>query len=114
MTLRPKTPADLALAPVAAHVDLNLQELRDRTPEEIDYELSLRLDQPLITNTRQERAEHIRRASVRGVDLHGWTAEITEDGCRLRLSGGSVTIDLGLGASLMSYISAGVGAAANI
>jgi hypothetical protein len=102
MSLRPKTHADLALAPVAARVDLNLQELRDRTPEEIDYELALRLDQPLIPNTRDERAEHVRRAAVRGVDLHGWTAGITEDGCRLRLSGGSVTLDLGLGATLMT------------
>ncbi len=114
MTLRPKTPSDLVLAPVAAHVDMNLQELRDRTPQEIDYQLSLKLDQPLLTNPREERAEHVRRAAVRGIDLHGWRAEITDDGCRLRLSGGSVTIDLGLGASVMSYITTGVRAAASV
>jgi hypothetical protein len=114
MTLVPKTPADLALAPVAAGIDINLQALRDKTPEEIDYELSLQLDQPLITNTRQERAEHVERAALRGLDLHGWHIAVTDDGCRLRLSGGSVTLDLGLGAALMSYITTGVRARAGV
>jgi hypothetical protein len=114
MTLRPRTAADLALAPVAAGIDINLQALRDKTPEEIDYELSLQLDQPLIANTRAERAEHVLRAAVRGIDLHGWEGTITEDGCRLRLSGGSVTLDLGLGAALMGYITAGLHAAASV
>jgi hypothetical protein len=44
---------------------------------------------------------------VRGVDLHAWDAEITDDAARLRLSGGSVTIDLGLSASIMRYIEHG-------
>ncbi len=114
MALRPKTPADLALAPVAAGIDLNLQALRDKTPDEIDYELSLQLDQPLIANTREERAEHVVRAAVRGIDLHGWDAAVTDDGCRLRLSGGSVTIDLGLGATVMGYITTGVRSAAGV
>jgi hypothetical protein len=114
MSLRPKTPTDLALAPVAAGIDINLQALRDRTPQEIDYELSLQLDQPLIADTRAERAEHVARAAVRGIDLHGWEATVTEDGCRLRLSGGSVTLDLGLGAALMGFIQAGAPAAAGV
>jgi hypothetical protein len=114
MTLRPRTAADLALAPVAAGIDINLQALRDRAPEEIDYELSLQLDQPLIANTRAERAEHVLRAAVRGIELHGWVGTITEDGCRLRLSGGSVTLDLGLGAALMNYITTGLHAAASV
>jgi hypothetical protein len=29
MTVRPRVPTDLALAPVAAQIDLNLQRLRD-------------------------------------------------------------------------------------
>ncbi|HET8979593.1 MAG TPA: hypothetical protein VFN87_15630 [Solirubrobacteraceae bacterium] len=104
MALLPKAPIDLSLAPVAAHVDLNLQRLRDRSQEEIEYELALELDRPLFANTRQERGDHVLRAACRNVDLHGWEASITEDGCRLRLSGGSVTIDLGLGEAVMRYI----------
>ncbi|HZE05519.1 MAG TPA: hypothetical protein VE127_09865 [Solirubrobacteraceae bacterium] len=107
MALLPKAPIDLSLAPVAAQVDLNLQTLRDRAQEEIEYELQLELDRPLFANTREERAEHVLRAAFRNIDLHGWHGSITEDGCRLRLSGGSVTIDLGLGETVMRYIHTG-------
>jgi hypothetical protein len=41
------------------------------------------------------------------VDLHGWEAEITDDRARVRISGGSVTLDLGLSATLLSYITGG-------
>lgn len=107
MTLRPKAPVDITLAPVAAEIDLNLQSLRDRPPREIDYELQLQLDRPVIGNTRQERADHVLRAAMRNVDRHGWEGTITDDGCRLHLAGGSVTIDLGLGETVMRYIEAG-------
>jgi hypothetical protein len=36
MTLHPKARADMALAPVAAEIDLNLQRIRDRAPADID------------------------------------------------------------------------------
>lgn len=42
-----------------------------------------------------------------GVDVHDWHAEITSDGARLRLSGGSVSIDLGLSATILEYIEHG-------
>jgi hypothetical protein len=108
MTLLPRAPLDMVLAPVAAQIDLNLQQLRDRTPGEIDYELQLQLDRPTMTDAREERAEHVLRAALRNIDRHGWEATITEDGCRLRLTGGSVSLDLGLGASVMTYIDGGV------
>jgi hypothetical protein len=38
------------------------------------------------------------------VDTHHWWAEITDDGARLRLTGGSVSLDLGLSPTLMHYI----------
>jgi hypothetical protein len=98
---------DIALAPVAAEIDLNLQRLRDMAPGDTDAELQLELDTPLLENTRAKRAEHVLQAAVRKVDLHGWECTITGDGCRLHLAGGSVTLDLGLGAQLMSYIEAG-------
>lgn len=112
MTLLPKAPADITLAPVAAQIDLNLQRIRDRTQSEIEYELQLALDRPLIPDTREERADHVLRAALRNVDRHGWTAEITADGARLRLTGGSVTLDLGLGEAVMDYIHSGAVTAA--
>jgi hypothetical protein len=107
MTLHPKTFTDMSLAPVAAEIDLNLQRLRDRTPGEVDYELGLVLDRPLHEHTREERAEHVLRAALRNVERHGWEATITEDECRVHLAGGSVTLDLGLGDTVMRYIEDG-------
>jgi len=111
MTLHPKTLTDMALAPVAAEIDLNLQRLRDKSPADIDYELGLALDRPLHENTREERADHVLLMALRNVERHGWQAAITEDGSRLHLSGGSVTLDLGLGDTVMRYIEGGKTAA---
>lgn len=111
MTLHPKTLTDMALAPVAAEIDLNLQRLRDKEPIDIDYELGLALDRPLLEDTRAERADHVLRLALRNVERHGWEATITDDGCRLHLSGGSVTLDLGLGDTVMRYIVEGKTAA---
>jgi hypothetical protein len=107
MTLHPKAPMDLALAPVAAGIDLNLQGLRDLSASDLDLELQLRLDRPPIPNDRNERATQVLRAALRNVDMHGWDGSISDDACRLHLIGGSVTIDLGLGASIMGYILSG-------
>lgn len=106
MTL-PKEYKDLSLAPVAATVDANLQRLRDRTPEEIHYDLILELNQPSVTTDPAQRADWVLGVALRDVDMHGWTAAITDDHARLRLSGGSVSIDLGLSASLLRYIAEG-------
>jgi hypothetical protein len=104
MTLRPKVPADLALAPVAAGIDLNLQRLRDMDESEIVEALALELNQSVPAATRDARAEQVLRVALRDVDLHGWTAEISADSTRLQLRGGSVSLDLGLSALLQRYI----------
>jgi len=106
MTL-PKEYKDLSLAPVAAAIDLNLQRLRDRAPEEIYYELSLELNRPHIADDPKERAECVLAVALRDVELHGWTATISPDNARLHLTGGSVAIDLGLSATLLRYIAEG-------
>jgi hypothetical protein len=98
---------DLALAPVAAAIDLNLQGLRDLSIPDLHRELGLRLDRPPIPNDRTMRCEEILRAALRNVDLHGWSGSISDDGCRLHLSGGSVSVDIGLSAGIMSYIENG-------
>jgi hypothetical protein len=107
MTVRPKTPIDLALAPVAAELDMNLVPLRDASTAEIGFQLGLELDRPERFGTVQERVERLLAVAVRNVELHGWVATITEDHCRLRLTGGSVSLDLGLSAKLMRYIEDG-------
>jgi hypothetical protein len=109
VTLRPKTPKDLLLAPVAAQVDLNLQELRDRSPGEIGDTLGLVLNVDRADVGREQRAARILEFGVRSVELHDWQAEITGDMARLRLSGGSVTLDLGLSTSIIEYIENGPG-----
>jgi hypothetical protein len=109
MTVRPKSPIDLALAPVAVELDLNLAPMRDATDEEIGFHLDLELDRPERHASAQERIDRVLEAAVRNVDLHGWTPTVTEDHCRLRLSGGSVSLDLGLGAAIMRYIDGGRG-----
>jgi len=107
MSLYPKTAIDLALAPVAAHVDMNLAAFRDSSPDELVFHLELKLNCPEIQHTVEERAARVLEASVRNVGLHGWHAAISDDHCRLRLSGGSVSLDLGLSAAIMRYIETG-------
>ena len=107
MTLHPKNTTDLALAPVAAAIDLNLQRLRDRKPSEIDYGQVLELNLNTHGSTRVDRAHWVQQSAIRFVDLHDWQTEITDDGDRLRLDGGSVTLDLGLSATLLRYIEYG-------
>ncbi len=106
MTLHPKSPADLMLAPVAAAVDLNLRSLRDRSDSEVELELALALDMP-AAHTRDGRSGQVLAAALRGVDPHGWDATITDDHARLKLDGGSVSLELGLGTALTTYIEAG-------
>ena len=103
MTVHPRVFKDLALAPVAAEIDLNLQRLRDQPPGAIERELQLELDRA-HHDSAEKRTASVRDLALRGVDAHDWEAEITRDACRLRLSGGSVTLDLGLGEAVMRYI----------
>lgn len=104
MPLLPKAPTDLSLAPVAAHLDMNLARIRDVSPAEIDFQLALELDRPARSDTAQERMERVLAMAERNVELHGWTPTITDDHCRMHLSGGSVSLDLALSASIMRYI----------
>lgn len=107
MAIHPRHLTDLVLAPVAASVDLNLQRLRDRTPAEIDFELTLELNVDTSGSTRADRTRWVLEAALRTVDLHDWHASITDDCDRLRLEGGSVTLDLGLSATILRYIEQG-------
>jgi hypothetical protein len=109
MTLRPRTPKDLLLAPVAAQIDMNLQELRELSPSEIGDTLGLVLNVDRAGADRAQRAARILEFGLRSVELHDWHTEITDDSARLRLSGGSVSIDLGLSATILAFIENGPG-----
>jgi hypothetical protein len=97
----------MLLAPVAAEIDLNLQHLRDKSPGEIDDAIALSFNVDPSDADRAQRAAWILEEAIRLVDLHDWHPEITDDAARLRLSGGTVTIDLGLSASILRYIENG-------
>jgi hypothetical protein len=103
--LLPKHPADLALAPVAAGIDHNLQQLRDLSPEDISYNIALTLDYIPFRDDVSERAECIRKRALLLIKrTYGWQAEVTPDHTRLRLSGGSTPIELALSPSIHEYI----------
>jgi hypothetical protein len=108
MTIHAKSQSDLMPAPVAAEIDRNLQRLRGGSPPDVMAELELELDRPAMYLDRYERAELVLRQALRHVDLHGWTAEMTNDAARVHLDGGSVSIDLGLSAGITRYIEDGV------
>jgi hypothetical protein len=103
-TIPPRVPRDFLLAPVAAEIDINLQRFRDLPDDELRYELALELDRPELRGTRDERAQRVLEAALRNVDTHHWNAAITDDGARLRLTGGSVSLDVGLSAAILRYI----------
>jgi hypothetical protein len=102
----PKGPHDLALAPVAVTIDQNRRLLRASTPSEIAVSLEVALNRPERSGSPTERASRVLEVAMRDVELHGWRGEITSDATRLRLSGGSVTLDLGLSNSLREFITA--------
>jgi hypothetical protein len=107
MTTHPRSTQDLLLAPVAVDVDGNLRRLRDKAPSEIAFELVLEIEPPPDLSTPAQRIAGVVDVATREVNMHDWAAEITEDHARLRLVGGSVTLDLGLSASIIDYITNG-------
>jgi hypothetical protein len=60
VTLRPKTPNDLLLAPVAAEVDRDLQPLRDTPPAEIAEAPAIALDVDAPSRTAPDRVPYRR------------------------------------------------------
>ena len=103
MSPLPKEAKHLALAPVAVEIDLNLQRLRAKSPKEIQLELETELDRP-IPGDRDERAQRVLDLALRYVNTRGWAAVITDDNSAVRLTGGSVSLDISVGAALLRFI----------
>jgi hypothetical protein len=110
--VRPHSSRDLTLAPVAVEIDENLRRIRDKVPAEIAFELVLETNRVDEGVDRTGRASIILDFALKDTNLHGWTASITADAARVHLEGGSVTIDLGLSASITDYIENGASAEA--
>jgi hypothetical protein len=108
MPIHPRTPKDLVLAPVAAEIDQNLGHLREKTPTEIDFELALSFNVDTAGADAAQRRGWILAEAIRDVEMHDWQAEITADATSVHLSGGSVTLDVGLSATIIDYIEHGV------
>jgi hypothetical protein len=106
MTLRPKTPTDLTLAPVATEIDQNLQLIRDADLGTILESVAVGLNKD-PSDTRDGRAEQVLALATRNVDLHGWTLDISDDATRVHMRGGSVTLDIGLSANIRRFIDDG-------
>jgi hypothetical protein len=105
MSLHPKTPKDLALAPVAAGIDANLQRLRERHDDaQIEYELTLELNEPAEADDRDERSARVLAVALRDIDLHGWDATVTDDGSAIQLGGGSVSLQIAVGAAAQRFV----------
>ena len=103
MTLRPRTPNDLLLAPVAAEIDEHLQPLRDATLAEIVSAVAARLNaDPSASSVG--RAEQLLDFATRDIDLHGWQASMSDDASRIQLRGGSVSLDVALSRNLERFI----------
>ena len=84
-------------------LDHNLQPLRDADRENLVAAITLTVNEN-VGETRDARAKQVYLTAVRDVDLHGWTAAISDDSTRLQLRGGSVALDVGLSAGCRDYI----------
>ena len=80
-----------------------LQRLRAKSPKEIQLELETELD-PTDPRDRDERAQRVLDLALRYVNTRGWAAVITDDNSAVRLTGGSVSLDISVGAALLRFI----------
>jgi hypothetical protein len=102
-TPRPHSIADLALAPVLIKIERNLDELRDS--RDLLYTLALELnDDAAWYRSPARRADRIRRAATRGVDLHGWDARPAPDLQGLVVQHGDYRVTVMFGKRLTDYI----------
>lgn len=106
---RPHSPADLALAPVLLLIERNLTRIRESG--DLEYTFALELGDDAIHYRRaDERADRVRRAATREVELHGWHVYVTADLQGLAVERGEHRVSLMLGKRLANYIEWGTAA----
>jgi hypothetical protein len=104
---RPRSTADLALAPVLIGLERNLARLRDSN--DLEFELALELnDDASFYPDEADRARRVMQSVTRNVDLHGWTVCPTVDMQGLAVSHGQYTVSMMLGRQVANYIEHGV------
>ena len=102
----PRSPADLALAPVLIGIERNLARVRDS--DDLDYALALALnDDSDWYHSATERAERVQQLATRDVDLHGWHVTPAPDRQGLLVTRGHHHVSLMLGRRLADYVAAG-------
>ena len=100
MTLRPHDVDDLHLAPVALHLDAELEQRAERSDEDIQFEVTLATNGAPIS-ADERRASMLATLSHRQ-DLHGWGLEWCDRGLRLTHEGHSLV--LGIPATVRTYL----------
>jgi len=107
---RPRSPADLALAPVLISIERNLARVRDS--DDLEYALALALnDDGGWYKSAAERADRVVQLATRNVDLHGWRVTPAPDRQGLVVEHGHHHVSLMLGRRLADYVAGGVPAA---
>lgn len=102
MTSLPHDVADVMLAPVALHVDEQIQELSTLAPAALRFEVGLRSD--LADRTEGQRRTAVLSAISRRLEMHGWELEWTDRGVRLHHGASPNTLVLGVPESIREYI----------
>ena len=100
---RPRSPADLALAPVLISIEQNLARVRDS--DDLEYALALALnDDSGWYHSAAERADRVQQLATRNVDLHGWRVTPAPDRQGLVVEHGHHCVSLMLGRRLAEYV----------
>lgn len=102
----PRSPADLALAPVLINIERNLARVRDS--DDLEYALALALnDDGGWYRSAEERAERVQQLATRNVDLHGWHVTPSPDRQGLVVEHNHYRVSLMLGKRLAGYVTGG-------
>lgn len=103
---RPRSVADLALAPVIIGLEDNLTKLR--SSDDLESELAADLNDDADSYPGEaDRLRRILADATRNVNLHGWTVSPTPDMQGLAVSHGQHTISIMFGKQLANYIEHG-------
>ena len=102
----PRSPADLALAPVLINIERNLARVRDS--DDLEYALALALnDDSGWYRSPAERADRVQQLATRNVDLHGWHVTPSPDLQGLVIEHSHNRVSLMLGKRLAGYVTGG-------
>lgn len=100
MVTIPHDTVDTLLAPVALHLDQQLEQLAGLDQKELGYLVALSTDRE--GKTVQSRRALLLDCLVRDVDTHGWDVSWHERGLELQHRGRHVV--LGMPASVRTYV----------